>query len=217
MKMRISLVVAITGIALLMAGCVSQSDLDELETQNKELQKQIEELQTKNIELQSKNDELSALNSTLVEANKKLLKNTDDEVEADDNAGNEEGIEDVGREFGKQLAEQLVESMETSIEEAVVTATESKNNNADDKGVVYANENDFEAALNSGTDCTGATVTFIAGELQPDSAYGYNIWSGQHLNFVSATNPNVAKGDVVTVKVTNVISTLGSWIIYYSK
>ena len=75
----------------------------------------------------------------------------------------------------------------------------------------------FESLLNAGQDLTGATVTFVAMELHPDSVFGYNIYAGQHLNFVSTKNPHINQGDVVTVKVTDISSIMGSWIISYSK
>ena len=75
----------------------------------------------------------------------------------------------------------------------------------------------FESLLNEGQDLTGATVTFVAMELHPDSVFGYNIYAGQHLNFVSTKNPHINQGDVVTVKVTDISSIMGSWIISYSK
>lgn len=79
----------------------------------------------------------------------------------------------------------------------------------------YANAEAFEAALNAGENLTGKTVRFVAGELHPQSIYGYNIWAGQHLNFVSPTHPNVEEGQEVTVKANEIISSLGSWIISY--
>lgn len=75
----------------------------------------------------------------------------------------------------------------------------------------------FEAALNKGKDLTGKTVSVDVVDLKPDGAFGYTIWAGEHLNFVSPENPNVKKGDTIVVKVTKVASTLGSYIITYDK
>jgi len=83
--------------------------------------------------------------------------------------------------------------------------------------VDYANAEDFEAALNAGDDLTGKTVTFTVNELVPDSAFGYNLQTGEHLNFCSANNPGVKKGESITVKVTEITSMLGSYIISYEK
>ncbi len=51
----------------------------------------------------------------------------------------------------------------------------------------------------------------------PESAFGYNMTTGEHLNFCSSENPGVKAGDTVTVKVTKVQSVLKSWIISYEK
>lgn len=83
--------------------------------------------------------------------------------------------------------------------------------------VDYENEVTFEAALNNGENLVGKTVRFTALELRPQSIFGYNIFAGEHLNFVSTENPGVNVGDIVTAKVTKVESILGSWIIGYEK
>ena len=83
--------------------------------------------------------------------------------------------------------------------------------------VDYEREEDFEAALNAGEDLTGKTVTFTVLEVHPSSAFGYNLYAGEHLNFVSSKNPGVKQGDTITVKVKEVNSILGSWIISYTK
>ncbi len=73
----------------------------------------------------------------------------------------------------------------------------------------------FESALNSGENLEGKTVTFTVNEFVPNSAFGYNLQTGEHLNFVSSKNPDVKKGDTISVKVKEVTSFLGSWIIKY--
>lgn len=73
----------------------------------------------------------------------------------------------------------------------------------------------FESALDAGEDLIGKTVAFTVNELVPDSAFGYNLQAGEHLNFCSADNPGVKTGDTITVKVTEVTSMLGSYIISY--
>lgn len=83
--------------------------------------------------------------------------------------------------------------------------------------VDYPNEADFEAALNAGENLIGKTVTFTVTDFKPDSAFGYNLFAGEHLNFVSSEHPNISVGETVTVKVTNVINFLQSWIINYEK
>ena len=83
--------------------------------------------------------------------------------------------------------------------------------------VDFSNAEAFETALNAGDDLTGKTVTFTVNELVPDSAFGYNLQTGEHLNFCSSNNPGVKEGDSVTVKVTEITSMLGSYIISYEK
>ena len=73
----------------------------------------------------------------------------------------------------------------------------------------------FEKALNDGEDITGKTVVLTVKDLVPNSAFGYNIQAGEHLNFCSPDNPNVKAGDTITVKVVEVTSMLGSYIINY--
>lgn len=81
----------------------------------------------------------------------------------------------------------------------------------------YFDAESFEEALNNGENLEGKVVRFVAKDLKPDSAYGYDIWAGEHLNFVSSRNPDVKKGDIVTVRTTTIESVLGSWIINYEK
>lgn len=83
--------------------------------------------------------------------------------------------------------------------------------------VDYASATLYEAALNSGEDTVGKVITFIADDLKPDSAFGYNIIAEEHLNFISDFNPNVKVGDELTIKVTNVLNFLSSWLISYEK
>ena len=79
----------------------------------------------------------------------------------------------------------------------------------------YENVAAFEKALNDGEDLTGKTVVVTVNELVPNSAFGYNIQAGEHLNFCSPDNPGVKAGETITVKVTEVTSMLGSYIISY--
>lgn len=81
----------------------------------------------------------------------------------------------------------------------------------------YERVEDFEAALNAGENLIGKTVTFTILEVNPSSAFGFNLYAGEHLNFTSSKNPGVEQGDTITVKVKEVISILGSWIISYTK
>lgn len=83
--------------------------------------------------------------------------------------------------------------------------------------VDYDNVIDFEAALNAGEDLTGKVVTFTVDKFAPNSAVGFNLQTGEHLNFVSTKHPGIKEGETVTVKVTDISSMLGSYIIEYEK
>lgn len=80
----------------------------------------------------------------------------------------------------------------------------------------YSTE-EFETALQNGEDVTGKTVVVKVTEVEPNSAFGYNIHAGQHLNFVSAENPGVEAGDEFVVTIDRVASMFGSFIITYKK
>ena len=62
---------------------------------------------------------------------------------------------------------------------------------------------------------TGKTVTITVVAYNPDSAFGPDIWAGEHLNFISEDDPGVQEGDVITVRITSVASSLGSWFLTY--
>lgn len=74
---------------------------------------------------------------------------------------------------------------------------------------------EFEEALNNGENLNGKIVSVKVNELIPDSAFGYNMHAGEHLNFVSSKNPDVEEGDEVVVEVVEVDSMMGSYIIEY--
>ena len=94
---------------------------------------------------------------------------------------------------------------------------ETKETKENAEVINYTDAESFEAALNNGENLEGTIVQFVAGELKPDSAFGYNIWAGEHLNFISSGNPDVKQGDTVVVKATAIENRLGSWIINYEK
>ena len=74
-----------------------------------------------------------------------------------------------------------------------------------------------EKMLNDGENIDGKIVEVVVKELIPDSAFGYNIVSGEHLNFVSSKNPEVKENDILIVEVVEVESMLGSYIIEYKR
>lgn len=81
----------------------------------------------------------------------------------------------------------------------------------------YPDAASFEAALNRGENLEGKTVQFTAGEVIPNSALGYNVQAGENLNFISSTNPDIKKGDIVVAKANTIVSLLGIWLIRYEK
>lgn len=117
----------------------------------------------------------------------------------------------------------ITEAYEALIKEnnngSVVSNTANANESFNTPEIVdaidYPNEADFEKDLNAGHNLTGKTVTFVVFDFKPTSALGYNLWAGEHLNFVSAFHPNREKGDIVSVRVENVQNINGSWVISY--
>lgn len=81
----------------------------------------------------------------------------------------------------------------------------------------YGDAESFEKALNEGKNLEGKIVRFTAGEIHPDSKLGYDVWAGEHLNFVSTRNPDIQTDDVVTVRAVTIENLLGSWVINYEK
>ena len=83
--------------------------------------------------------------------------------------------------------------------------------------VDYGDAQAFEEALNRGENLENKTLMFTVTELHPDSALGFNVCGGEHLNFISSRNPDLKVGDTAGVKATEITSMLGSWIIKYEK
>ena len=83
--------------------------------------------------------------------------------------------------------------------------------------VDYGDAQAFEEALNRGENLENKTLMFTVTELHPDSALGFNVCGGEHLNFISGRNPDLKVGDTAGVKATEITSMLGSWIIKYEK
>lgn len=79
----------------------------------------------------------------------------------------------------------------------------------------YEGAEQFESALEEGVDTEGKIVTFTVTDIRPNSYFGYNLFAGKHLNFVSDANPKVQVGDTLTVRVKEVRNVIGSWIITY--
>ncbi len=79
----------------------------------------------------------------------------------------------------------------------------------------FENEVDFEAALNRGEMMIGKVVCFKVRSVQPNSVVGFNLWAGEHLNFVSSRPVEVKEGDILVVKISDVRSALRSWLLSY--
>ena len=79
----------------------------------------------------------------------------------------------------------------------------------------YDSAESFESALNDGADATNKIVSFEVKEIAPDSAVGFNIQAGEHLNFKSKDAKEISNNEQVTVLVTNAKSKIGSWLIDY--
>ena len=81
----------------------------------------------------------------------------------------------------------------------------------------YVDAASFEAALNNGASVKGMIVQFDVVEYRPDSAWGINCWSGEHLNFISDKELAVQKGDIIIGYITaEPTCSMGSWKIYYT-
>ena len=81
--------------------------------------------------------------------------------------------------------------------------------------IKYNTAKKIEKALNSGENLEGKTVRFKVTKLISNSAFGYNMETGKHLNFVSPNHPGIKKGQKVTLKITKITSVFGSYVIYY--
>ena len=77
----------------------------------------------------------------------------------------------------------------------------------------YPNAEEFELALNSGEDVVGKTVTITATDVHVSPIAGYNVWAGEHLNFMFDKHPGFNSGDAVTLKIVECSSLLGSFIL----
>lgn len=79
----------------------------------------------------------------------------------------------------------------------------------------YTSAAQLENALNSGEDVTGKIAVIVVDEYNPNGSLGYTIWAGEHLNLISSSNPKVKEGDEITIKIKEVKSLMGSWILEF--
>lgn len=115
------------------------------------------------------------------------------------------------------LTSSVVSDESTDASSTTITTSASVVAPIEDVEPDFVNAESFEAALNAGENCEGVTVRFTVTEFHPESKLGYDLWAGEHLNFVSARHPNVQAGDMVTVRVTTVENFMGSWVIRYEQ
>lgn len=81
--------------------------------------------------------------------------------------------------------------------------------------ISYESAEDFEKALNNDEDVLGKVVSFSVREVHPDSTLGYDLWAGEHLNFVGDEGKEAKEGDVLIVAVNSTNKKMGSWVIGY--
>ncbi len=85
-----------------------------------------------------------------------------------------------------------------------------------EESVCYDTAEEFETALNSDCDVSGAMVTFTSGITEAGPG-GYYMHAGKKLIFVSNNHPNIDPGSTVTVKVKSVKNVEGTWNIEYER
>ena len=112
-----------------------------------------------------------------------------------------------------------IKTTEVSVDFSIANESNKNDNTAENTEISeqnseYSCAEDFESALNNGIDGTGAIVTFTVVNVAPDSLFGYDLWAGEHLNFIIKYNIGAEVGDTMTVEVEKVETALGSWIIY---
>lgn len=77
------------------------------------------------------------------------------------------------------------------------------------------NTENFEKRLNNKENLENCFVSFDVQHIEPNGHYGYTIWSGEHLNFISDDDKNFSIGQVITVRATKIDTFLGSYLIKY--
>lgn len=93
----------------------------------------------------------------------------------------------------------------------------SQNQSYAEEDIDFKDEAEFEAALNRGENLIGKVVRFKVLEIHPDTDWGYDLWAGEHLNFIFPEPQDYKVGDEVTVRVDTVQklarTSYNSWII----
>lgn len=110
----------------------------------------------------------------------------------------------------KSSAKETSESSSNTSKSSSKTSQSSSSTTADFKTAA-----EFESALNSSQDTIGKIVTFTVDNVVPDGEFGYTVWAGEHLNFVSTEVLDWKIGESHTVKIKKVASSLGSYMITF--
>ena len=113
-----------------------------------------------------------------------------------------------------------ISSVMSGYEAEFIKEIRNINDDFRDKQPISAiDEVEFEKRLNAGEKLDGALVTFEIVKVCPNLNVvfgGYNLWGGDHLNFISKEPMNVTEGQSFTVKVLYTSKILdASWAVYY--
>lgn len=102
------------------------------------------------------------------------------------------------------------------IEENIVTDLNVTTDSNTNHKIDYE-EKEFESELNGGNlEMKDKIVRFSVKEYHPESSFGDNCWSGEHLNFISEEKVNANTGDFIIGKITEKpYKFLGCWIVHY--
>lgn len=120
----------------------------------------------------------------------------------------------VGNKSDDLYNDDIIEETPTSEENIDISNMDV--DDIEENTIDYLDAESFEKALIEKIDVTGKTVRFQVREYRPDSIIGINCWSGEHLNFISEDELDVASGDYIVGKVLEKPSkVLRSWKIPY--
>lgn len=86
-----------------------------------------------------------------------------------------------------------------------------------EKYIHYSSAEEFEKALDEGTDVDGAIVDFVLKDYKYSETENDNIYkAGEHLNFISDAKPIVEVGQKMTVKVVSTSLINGTyWVVRF--
>lgn len=101
----------------------------------------------------------------------------------------------------------------------IITNNEEKGSERSSESVsdYWGSALEFEDSLNnqdSFYSFKGDIVTFTVNKVTEDSKFGYNLQSGEHLNFILPSSIDAKVGNAYTVKIDRIKTSLDSYIIY---